>query len=153
MCGRYVVARTLPGEMPELLSQLAGWPENFENFNIAPTSDVPIVLESLDPVSGKKHGARKWRTGVLCHVGNSPLRSDRSPSTPALRRLRQMECFVKLFRQVDALFLPADITNGIPVRMEWRNRTSSTTLAASHSLASQRCGVRRNILHGGQSQF
>ncbi|MFZ4079181.1 MAG: SOS response-associated peptidase [Microbacteriaceae bacterium] len=67
MCGRYVVARTLPGEMPELLSQLPGWPENFENFNIAPTSEVPIVLESLDPVSGKEA-----RRAEMAHWGFVP---------------------------------------------------------------------------------
>lgn len=53
MCGRYVVARTLSGQLPELLSQLPGWPSDYENFNIAPTSDVPIVLESADSTTGE----------------------------------------------------------------------------------------------------
>ena len=53
MCGRYVVARTLSGQLPELLSQLPGWPADYENFNVAPTSNVPIVLESPDAVTGE----------------------------------------------------------------------------------------------------
>lgn len=53
MCGRYVVARTLSGQLPQLLSELPGWPANYENFNIAPTTDVPIVLESPDTVTGE----------------------------------------------------------------------------------------------------
>jgi putative SOS response-associated peptidase YedK len=53
MCGRYVVARTLSGQLPELLLQLPGWPGDYENFNIAPTSDVPIVLESADTTTGE----------------------------------------------------------------------------------------------------
>lgn len=52
MCGRYVVARTLSGEMPELLSHLPEWPHNFENFNIAPTARVPIVSELVDASTG-----------------------------------------------------------------------------------------------------
>jgi putative SOS response-associated peptidase YedK len=53
MCGRYVVARTLSGQMPDLLGQLPGWPADFENFNIAPTTAVPVVVESLNPASGE----------------------------------------------------------------------------------------------------
>ena len=53
MCGRYVVARTLSGQLPELLSQLPGWPIDFENFNVSPTTDVPIVLESADVTTGE----------------------------------------------------------------------------------------------------
>jgi len=53
MCGRYVVARTLSGHLPELLSQIPGWPPDYENFNISPTSDVPIVVESADVTTGE----------------------------------------------------------------------------------------------------
>lgn len=53
MCGRYVVARTLSGTMPDLLAQLPGWPGAYENFNIAPTSAVPVILESPNPVTGE----------------------------------------------------------------------------------------------------
>ncbi len=53
MCGRYVVARTLGGELPELLSSLPGWPAQYENFNIAPTTDVPIVVEDVETTTGE----------------------------------------------------------------------------------------------------
>lgn len=48
-----MVARTLSGDMPVLLENLPGWPVDFENFNIAPTTAVPVVIESLNPVSGE----------------------------------------------------------------------------------------------------
>jgi len=63
MCGRYVVARTLSGQLPELLSQLPGWPADYENFNVAPTNDVPIVVESADTATGEiiRHAERaQW---------------------------------------------------------------------------------------------
>lgn len=53
MCGRYVVARTLTGALPDLLSGLEGWNPDLENFNIPPTSSVPIVVEEVTPGSGE----------------------------------------------------------------------------------------------------
>ncbi len=52
MCGRYVVARTLTGNLPDLLANLPGWPTAFENFNIAPSTAVPVVIESADTHTG-----------------------------------------------------------------------------------------------------
>ena len=47
------MARTLSGTMPDLLEQIPGWPAAFENFNIAPTAAVPVVLESPNPRTGE----------------------------------------------------------------------------------------------------
>ncbi len=47
------MARTLSGTMPDLLEQIPGWPAAFENFNIAPTTVVPVVLESPNPRTGE----------------------------------------------------------------------------------------------------
>ena len=53
MCGRYVVARTLSGQLPELLANLPGWPSDYENFNVAPSTDVPIVNEAVNLATGE----------------------------------------------------------------------------------------------------
>lgn len=49
MCGRYVVAKTLVTSIPALFDGVEGWEPAFENFNMTPGTDVPIVHDTLDP--------------------------------------------------------------------------------------------------------
>jgi putative SOS response-associated peptidase YedK len=60
VCGRYVVARTLSGDLPDLLENLEGWNPEFENFNIPPTATVPVVLNHADPASGAVERIVDW---------------------------------------------------------------------------------------------
>ena len=60
MCGRYVVAKTLSGDLPDLLENLEGWNPEFENFNIPPTAEVPVVLNRSDPITGEVSRFVDW---------------------------------------------------------------------------------------------
>lgn len=60
MCGRYVVAKTLSGALPDLLENLEGWNLEFENFNIPPTATVPVVLNHADPAPGAIERIVDW---------------------------------------------------------------------------------------------
>jgi len=60
VCGRYVVAKTLSGALPDLLENLEGWNPEFENFNIPPTAEVPVVLNRSDPATGEVSQCVDW---------------------------------------------------------------------------------------------
>ncbi|MSW97114.1 MAG: SOS response-associated peptidase [Actinobacteria bacterium] len=60
MCGRYVVARTLSGALPDLLENLEGWNPDFENYNIPPTAQVPVVVEQPDATTGVVQRIVDW---------------------------------------------------------------------------------------------
>ena len=49
MCGRYVVSKTLMESMPALFEDVGGWEPDFENFNMTPGTEVPIIHDTLDP--------------------------------------------------------------------------------------------------------
>jgi len=55
-----VVAKTLSGDLPDLLENLEGWNPEFENFNIPPTAEVPVVLNQSDPVTGEVSPCVDW---------------------------------------------------------------------------------------------
>ena len=55
-----MVARTLSGDLPDLLDNLEGWNPDFENFNIPPTAEVPVVLNRTDPTSGEVSRSVDW---------------------------------------------------------------------------------------------
>jgi len=55
MCGRFVVARAVSGALPELLAELPEWNNVPENFNVAPTSTVPLIHNEIDVRSGEIH--------------------------------------------------------------------------------------------------
>lgn len=60
MCGRYVVAKTLSGDLPDLLENLEGWNPEFENFNIPPTATVPVVLNHANQSTGTIERGVDW---------------------------------------------------------------------------------------------
>lgn len=60
VCGRYVVAKTLSGALPDLLENLEGWNPEFENFNIPPTAEIPVVVRQIDAQSGEVQRAIDW---------------------------------------------------------------------------------------------
>ena len=60
MCGRYVVAKTLSGDLPDLLENLEGWNPEFENFNIPPTATVPVVLNHANQTTGAIERGVDW---------------------------------------------------------------------------------------------
>lgn len=60
MCGRYVVAKTLSGALSDLLENLEGWNPEFENFNIPPTAEIPVVVRQVDNHSGELLRAIDW---------------------------------------------------------------------------------------------
>jgi putative SOS response-associated peptidase YedK len=53
MCGRFVVARTVSGSLPELLADLPEWAEVPESYNVAPTAEVPLVHNETDVATGE----------------------------------------------------------------------------------------------------
>lgn len=60
MCGRYVVARTLSGALPDLLENIEGWDPDFENYNIPPTTEVPIVIEEAGVAAAEASRHVNW---------------------------------------------------------------------------------------------
>jgi putative SOS response-associated peptidase YedK len=55
MCGRFVVARTVSGALPELLASIPEWSAVEENFNVAPSTMVPLVHNEPDAATGHSH--------------------------------------------------------------------------------------------------
>lgn len=55
MCGRFVVARAVSGALLELLAELPEWNHVPENFNVAPTSQVPLIHNETDIATGETH--------------------------------------------------------------------------------------------------
>ena len=53
MCGRFVVARTLSGALPELLASLPEWSEVPENYNVALSATIPLIHDEADAVTGE----------------------------------------------------------------------------------------------------
>jgi hypothetical protein len=54
------VARTLSGALPDLLENLEGWNPDFENYNIPPTAQVPVVVEQPDATTGAVQRIVDW---------------------------------------------------------------------------------------------
>ena len=55
VCGRFVVARAVSGALPELLAELPEWNNVPENYNVAPTSTIPLIHNETDVGSGEIH--------------------------------------------------------------------------------------------------
>jgi len=55
MCGRFVIARTVSGALPELLVNLPEWAEVAESYNVAPTAEVPLIHNETDLATGEVH--------------------------------------------------------------------------------------------------
>lgn len=55
-----MVAKTLSGALPDLLKKLEGWNPEFENFNIPPTADIPVVVRQADTQTGELRRALDW---------------------------------------------------------------------------------------------
>ena len=55
-----MVAKTLSGALPDLLDNLEGWNPEFENFNIPPTAEIPVVVRQSDEQTGEFRRAINW---------------------------------------------------------------------------------------------
>ncbi len=55
-----MVAKTLSGALPDLLENLEGWNPEFENFNIPPTADIPVVVRRVNDETGEIRRAIDW---------------------------------------------------------------------------------------------
>ncbi|MGO2633811.1 MAG: SOS response-associated peptidase family protein, partial [Galactobacter sp.] len=66
MCGRYVVARAA-GDLMDEFGAEDGQEETLlrPNFNVAPTTDVPVVLERLDEEGSLLRELHVARWGLL----------------------------------------------------------------------------------------
>ena len=58
MCGRYVVAKSLVDSLPDLLRGFPEWITAFENYNMTPGTEVPIVHARAGGISQQQHEPR-----------------------------------------------------------------------------------------------
>ena len=82
-----MVAKTLSGELPDLLDNLEGWNPEFENFNIPPTAEVPAAavagLAGLQKaVSGHAEQITELQRAVL-ELADLPAPPATLPATDA----------------------------------------------------------------------
>lgn len=64
MCGRYVIARAT-ADLADLLDADPGGQEFRQSWNVAPTSEVPILLERLDDEGELRRELHAARWGLL----------------------------------------------------------------------------------------
>jgi putative SOS response-associated peptidase YedK len=55
MCGRFVIARTVSSVLPELFAGIAEWSNVPENFNVAPSVQVPLIRDAPDLPNQEVH--------------------------------------------------------------------------------------------------
>lgn len=60
MCGRFVITKNLSEALPDLLANLSEWDSDFVSYNIAPGTEIPIVVEKSNSTTGEISRMADW---------------------------------------------------------------------------------------------